>query len=284
MEIPLKSKSKTKCKNRFAEPYAEMQRSQDNFYWSQMLKHLPEQIRGPVPNKKEREQVIRHLRSKRSLEIQRYFNAMRDWIGEREMRTENRRFQWFASIALSCLTTSHLRRQPLSDTEQHVSAHVCKVRLADQPGTTPIVDTSAFPQYGSGETSEKRTSGPRSRAARRILSAQKGSAPFGKFSTLLYFSTGYKSVKLPLSDPILTVLTMELLQFYYSDTWVECAHTVMYESASFRDVHAVYSIKFADQAEAPSQCIKAIAYPSSDSVEPFLVCPRSLRISECCRC
>jgi len=137
-----------------------MQRSQDNFYWSQMLKHLPEQIRGPVPNKKEREQVIRHLRSKRSLEIQRYFNAMRDWIGEREMRTENRRFQWFASIALSCLTTSHLRRQPLSDTEQHVSAHVCKVRLADQLGTTPFSDTSAFPQYRSGETSEKRTSGP----------------------------------------------------------------------------------------------------------------------------
>jgi hypothetical protein len=65
MEIPLKSKSKTKCKNRFAEQYAEMQRSQDNFYWSQMLKHLPEQIRGPTPNKKDREQVIRHLRSKR---------------------------------------------------------------------------------------------------------------------------------------------------------------------------------------------------------------------------
>jgi hypothetical protein len=109
-----------------------------------MLKHLPEQIQGPVPNKKEREQVIRHLRGKRSLEIQRYLNAMQDWIGEREMRTENRRFQWFASIALSCLTTSHLRLQPLSDTEQHVPAHVCQVRLADQPGTSPFVDTSAF--------------------------------------------------------------------------------------------------------------------------------------------
>src|SRR5271157_1957726 len=43
-------KSKTKCKNRFAEQYAE-----DNFHWSEMFKHLPEQIRGPVPNKKERE-------------------------------------------------------------------------------------------------------------------------------------------------------------------------------------------------------------------------------------
>jgi hypothetical protein len=74
----LKSKSKTKCKNRIAEQYAEMERSQDNFYWPQMSKHLPEQIRGPVPNKKEREQVIRHLRGKRSLEIPHYLNAMRD--------------------------------------------------------------------------------------------------------------------------------------------------------------------------------------------------------------
>jgi len=41
----LQGKSKTKCKNRFAEQYAEMERSQDNFYRSEMLKHLPEQIR-----------------------------------------------------------------------------------------------------------------------------------------------------------------------------------------------------------------------------------------------
>jgi hypothetical protein len=64
-----------------------MERSQGNFYWSQMLKHLPEQIRGLVPNKKEREQVKRYQRGKRSLEIQRYLNALHDWIGEREMRT-----------------------------------------------------------------------------------------------------------------------------------------------------------------------------------------------------
>ncbi len=31
---------------------------------------------------------------------------------------------------------------------------------------------------------------------RRILSSQDGSEPFGKFSTLLLFSTGYKSVDL----------------------------------------------------------------------------------------
>ena len=36
----LKSKSKTKCKKPIAEQYAEMVRSRDNFYWSQMLKHL----------------------------------------------------------------------------------------------------------------------------------------------------------------------------------------------------------------------------------------------------
>jgi hypothetical protein len=39
------------------------------------VEHLPGQIRGPVPNKKEREQGIRHLRGKRSLEIQRYLNT-----------------------------------------------------------------------------------------------------------------------------------------------------------------------------------------------------------------
>jgi hypothetical protein len=50
-----------------------------------MLKHLHEQIRGPVPNKKQRGHVIQHLRGKRSLEIQHYLNAMRNWIGEREM-------------------------------------------------------------------------------------------------------------------------------------------------------------------------------------------------------
>jgi len=89
MEIPLKSKSKTKCKNRFAEPYAEMQRSQDNFYWSQMLKRLPEQICGPVPNKKQREQVIPHLRGKRSLGIQHHLILTRCATGS----IEDRRFK-----------------------------------------------------------------------------------------------------------------------------------------------------------------------------------------------
>jgi len=52
--------------------------------------------------------------------------------------------------------------------------------------------------------------------ARRILSTQKGSDPFGKFSTLLYFSTAYKSDELNRYGLICTVLTMELLQFHYS--------------------------------------------------------------------
>ena len=54
--------------------------------------------------------MIRHLRGKRSLEIQHYLNAIRDWIGEREMRTENRRFQWFASMVPTIIMLGKLRR------------------------------------------------------------------------------------------------------------------------------------------------------------------------------
>ncbi len=51
---------------------------------------------------------------------------------------------------------------------------------------------------------------------RRILSSTVGSEPLGKFSTLLYFSTGYQKRRLHRSDPNRRVLNMELLQFYYS--------------------------------------------------------------------
>ncbi len=51
---------------------------------------------------------------------------------------------------------------------------------------------------------------------RRILSTQKSSEPFGKFSTPLDSSTAYNSAKLSCCDPICTVLSLELLQFYYS--------------------------------------------------------------------
>jgi hypothetical protein len=89
--------SQEQAQNQVQEPIRGIVRgngaSQESFYWSRMLKHLPEQIRGPVPNKKQREQVIRHLCGKRSLEIPHYLKAMRDWIGDPEIRTETRRFQ-----------------------------------------------------------------------------------------------------------------------------------------------------------------------------------------------
>ncbi len=50
----------------------------------------------------------------------------------------------------------------------------------------------------------------------RFSSSQKGSAPFEKFSTLLHFSTAYKPAALIRYGPIRHVLTIELLQFYYS--------------------------------------------------------------------
>ncbi len=50
----------------------------------------------------------------------------------------------------------------------------------------------------------------------RFSSTQKGSDRFGKFFTVFYFSTAYKSDKLIRCDPICRVLTIELLQFYYS--------------------------------------------------------------------
>ena len=50
---------------------------------------------------------------------------------------------------------------------------------------------------------------------RRFSSSLVGSEPFRKFSTLLDSSTAYKSNELDRYGPICTVLTMELLQFYY---------------------------------------------------------------------
>jgi len=51
--------------------------------------------------------------------------------------------------------------------------------------------------------------------ARRFSSTQKCSDPLGKFSTLLHFSTAYKSHPLTRYDPFCTIVTVELLQFYY---------------------------------------------------------------------
>lgn len=48
------------------------------------------------------------------------------------------------------------------------------------------------------------------------MSTQAGSDPFRRFSALLDFSTGYKENVLIGYDQECLVLTMELLQFYYS--------------------------------------------------------------------
>jgi hypothetical protein len=88
----LKNKSKTKCKNRSQNRRGDGAESGQLFLVGN-VEAFTEQIRDAVSNKKQREQVIPYLCSKRSLEIQHNLNAMRDWIGEREMPIENRRFQ-----------------------------------------------------------------------------------------------------------------------------------------------------------------------------------------------
>jgi len=65
--------------------------------------------------------------------------------------------------------------------------------------------------------------------ARRILSSTPGSEPFGKFSTLLYFSTGYQHVDSHRHDLFRRVLNMELLQFYYS-LWNDGIRRLPYDS------------------------------------------------------
>jgi len=52
--------------------------------------------------------------------------------------------------------------------------------------------------------------------ARRILSSTVGSESLGKFSTLFDSSTACKNSDLSRHDPLCRVLSMELLQFYYS--------------------------------------------------------------------
>ena len=66
---------------------------------------------------------------------------------------------------------------------------------------------------------------PQGAKHRRILSTQAGSDRFGKFSTLFDFSTGYKATVLIRSDPKCSVLSMELLQFYYSPSRLRAALT-----------------------------------------------------------
>jgi hypothetical protein len=59
---------------------------------------------------------------------------------------------------------------------------------------------------------------PQGAKHRRILSSLAVSDPFGNFSTLFDFLTGYKATVLIGSDPKCSVPSMELLQFYYGMT------------------------------------------------------------------
>jgi hypothetical protein len=64
--------------------------------------------------------------------------------------------------------------------------------------------------------------------AQGIISTQGRSDRFLKFSTLLYFSAAHKASVLIRYDWICGVLTMELLQFYYSRqltrSFLPCQH------------------------------------------------------------
>ena len=59
---------------------------------------------------------------------------------------------------------------------------------------------------------------PQGTKYRRILSTRAGSDLFRKFSTLFDSSTGYKPIISISSDGKCSVLSIELLQFYYSGT------------------------------------------------------------------
>lgn len=85
-----------------AEEYAEMEKSQNRFHWSELLKKIPEQMRGAVPTKEQREQVIKQLTGVRSLEPEFYIAAMEDWIDEREMPIEDRRFNRWGAWLEEC--------------------------------------------------------------------------------------------------------------------------------------------------------------------------------------
>jgi hypothetical protein len=103
------------------------------------------------------------------------------------------------------------------------------------------------------------TEPPKGFLLQRILSSTVGSAPLGKFSTLLYFSTGYRKRKLNRCDPIRRVLSMELLQFYYSrmvaraEGWIAAT---LAKSADVAPRTGTANIPVADSAEQPEKIVK----------------------------
>ena len=73
------------------EEEAEMLKSFREHYWSDFLKNIPDEMRGAVATKEQREKVINHLDGKRSLDTKFYLKAMVEWIKEREMPIEGRK-------------------------------------------------------------------------------------------------------------------------------------------------------------------------------------------------
>ena len=73
-----------------------------------------------------------------------------------------------------------------------------------------------FVQDIKGAGGERGIRTPDTLSGMPVFKSQECSDPFGKVSALFDFSTGYKANVLIRSDPKRSVLSMELLQFYYS--------------------------------------------------------------------
>jgi hypothetical protein len=94
-----------------------------------------------------------------------------------------------------------------------------KQSLGDTPRSCRFFKTKGHLWCREGE------SNPQGTKYRRILSSTVGSEQLGKFSTLLDSSTAYKNADSFRHDPFCRVLSMELLQFYYSLVGRDCATT-----------------------------------------------------------
>ena len=86
-----------------AEELAEQQKSWEQYNWTSMLRKIPEQMRGAVPTKEQREQVIGQLTGRYSLDEDFFLAAMKDWIDAREMPIEDRRFNKWGAWLEECV-------------------------------------------------------------------------------------------------------------------------------------------------------------------------------------
>jgi hypothetical protein len=99
---------------------------------------------------------------------------------------------------------------------------------------------------------------------RRILSSAVGSAPLGKSSTLLYFSTAYKHADPYRYDPICLVLNMELLQFYYSPVGKRRPRNTLIRQTRFEYHASFYSL----YQKAPLRWVKAETEKTAGACDP----------------